>query len=745
MDKFYIGQLDGTGLREDLKPYAIPDNAFASLRNAYVFRGRVTKRRGSILLEGSTTPDAGAEQLQSRLRINIGTLTSGTGYNINTLLSYSGNIAAIGQMFSMGDIMLTSYQTTGALYTTDGTVTGTYDTTSGAVTFMGTLPSDFYFYPALPVMGLLNYETLNVNFETLIAFDTVFSYQYSTTGFERIAGSNSVWTGNNSNFFWGANWEGLDGSSNIVTALFVTNYNSPTVGGTLNNSDRLRYYDGSVWRQLDAQFDSTTMSQNYIVTARLCLVFKDRLILLNTVENTGASPGTNAFCVNRCRYSWNGNPANSTAFYQNVPGKGGYVDAPTKEAIISAQFLKDRLIVYFERSTWELVYTNNQVLPFVWQKINTELGAEATFSQVPFDDVVLGVGNVGVHACSGTQVARIDSYIPDEVFNVHLEDQGVNRVYGIRDYDKECVYWSFPNDLASTDFPYPNRVLVYNYKTGSWAFNDDSITCFGYYDNQYNTGLTWAQAKRTWAQSHVTWRNAQAEGRAQEVIAGNQQGWVFLVTDETSNSPALQVTDVNVSTLTITCYNHNLSDESWIKIENTVGITDLDGIWQINVDITQPNSFTLVAKSTVPTGTYQGGSTIRRITPIDILTKQFNFYANSDRNAAINKMNFFLTRTAGGQFNLDWYNNATEFSSVTDGDELSVYSSNYIVSTGLTTSSSEQQQQRLWRMAYPFGNGQSIQFRFYLNDDSITADMDDYMFELHAFIVYARPTSSALR
>ena len=57
----------------------------------------------------------------------------------------------------------------------------------------------------------------------------------------------------------------------------------------------------------------------------------------------------------------------------NIADGGGYIDASTEEQIVSAEFIKDRLIVYFERSTWELAYTGNEVLPFVWQKINTEL------------------------------------------------------------------------------------------------------------------------------------------------------------------------------------------------------------------------------------------------------------------------------------------------------------------------------------------------------------------------------------
>src|SRR5690606_15469211 len=142
-----------------------------------------------------------------------------------------------------------------------------------------------------------------------------------------------------------------------------------------------------------------------------------RLLLFNTVE-AAWDPGTSTYIytnyTNRCRFSKNGNPLDADAWY-DLPGfSGGFItNAGTKEAIISVQFIKDRLIVFFERSTWELVYTFSETDPFIWQKINTELGVESTFSGVPFDKVVLGIGNVGIHACNGSNVERVDQKIPD--------------------------------------------------------------------------------------------------------------------------------------------------------------------------------------------------------------------------------------------------------------------------------------------------------------------------------------------
>ena len=61
------------------------------------------------------------------------------------------------------------------------------------------------------------------------------------------------------------------------------------------------------------------------------------------------------------------------------------LDAATEEGIVSCAFLNDRLIVQFERSTWEIVYSQNAAEPFYWQKLNQGLGSQSTFSTVLLD------------------------------------------------------------------------------------------------------------------------------------------------------------------------------------------------------------------------------------------------------------------------------------------------------------------------------------------------------------------------
>jgi len=100
-------------------------------------------------------------------------------------------------------------------------------------------------------------------------------------------------------------------------------------------------------------------------------------LLLDTIERDDNNTH-NIRYKNRCRYSVFGSPLPDDTAWLQYPDPGykgaGWTDAPTTEAIISVGFIKDRLIVYFETSTYELAATGNGVLPFIWQKLNTEFG-----------------------------------------------------------------------------------------------------------------------------------------------------------------------------------------------------------------------------------------------------------------------------------------------------------------------------------------------------------------------------------
>lgn len=754
MDRFLIAPIN-TGYETDLKPWLIPDDAFPTLENAYVFRGRIRKRFGSLLM-GTIN--------QSRFRINIGT-TDVNGNIVFTTLP--GIILKPGAQFTAGNVTFT--------VTTVPSVVGNAATLSTTSPFVGTVrlnstgpnvyqfritggvavitPVTVYFYPAEPVMGLTNYEVGPINNQPSYGFDTQFAYVWNS-GWERsdTAGV-PTWHGNNLNFFWTTNWRGIAASTTVmfVTNFFVVNFN----GAGNANDDPIYSFDGTTWAVFRPIFLS---GGNSVSTARIIVPFKDRLVLLNTVENTQADGlGTNSWYKNRARFSHNGSPFSTGAWLEpnnsiggvNADG-AGFIDATTEEQIISAEFIKDRLIVYFERSTWELAYTGNQILPFVWQKINTELGSEATFSTVPFDKEILTIGNVGVHSCNGANVARIDNKIPDQIFEIRDKNEGVKRVAGIRDYYVEMVYWTLPSSNELAIEIYPNRVLVYNYRNGSWSINIDTFTAFGYFEQQ--SDITWQTATTTWEESTFTWNSGVTQAQFRQVLAGNQQGWTVLIApDVYRNCPQLQITNLVIGlggNVTLTIIDHTLAVDEYIVLENLNGLVGpFTSIYNV-VSVIDANTIVVYAPD-ITTGLYKGGGTAARVSNYDIWSKQLNPYVSKGQNVYLSKIDFIVQRTTAGQLVVDYYPSSTTLSMIATGTATNTIMGNNVLETSPydpTYYPLETLQDRLTHPIYFQTEGNFIQINLYMNNDQITNPTIAWSgFELEGMVMHCMAISTRLQ
>ncbi len=740
-DRFFIAPLDAdSGLQRNVKPWLISDKAFSTLNNAYVFRGRVRKRFGSRWL--------GNTQAETRLRVNIGTVPGGGNFVGTTPLSAGVPIVtpAVGQMFSIGNQVFTVNvlgSPANMLRSDENAFAATFDTTTGAVNIVTTIGIGLpvYYYPALPVMGLISYESGNAVAEQLIAFDTRFSYQYAN-GWERLdvetTPGAAFWTGDDSQFFWGYTYFGSDAFTKL---LFVTNFNEL-------EPLSMRYLSGGEWNA----FAPLVTATDRMFAARILVPFKNRLLAFN-VWTGAVLPGDNY--INRVLWCQIGSPIAVDAWRQDIPGKGGGLDAPLSEAIVTVEFIRDRLIVFFERSTWELVYTSNQALPFAWQQINTELGAESTFSVVPFDKVAIGIGNVGIHACNGTNVERIDDKIPDEVFQIHNIDGGVERVYGIRDYYTEMIYWTFPSTEASADYPFPNRVLTYNYKNNTWAFNDDSITAFGYF--QSNVSILWSSTTVDWSDP-VPW-SGDVQPQFLQVIAGNQEGFTFIIDSTiTTNASVLQITDITVvdNIVTFTVINHNLSVDEYIFIQDIVDSTGNltllnQGIFQVIDSVANPitpNQFSIIWDSPIVlVGIYDGDGLIARVSKLDIVTKEYNFYAQQGRNALVSKIDFMVDRTGGGQMQVNYFASTSDVNLL---DEAAITGA--LIGTGnldtfpYPTLPYEATSTRLWHPLYVSLDGEVCQLQLTMNDEQMrNPDVREADFALHALVFSAQPSSGRLQ
>jgi hypothetical protein len=130
-DRFIIAPLN-SGLVTDTRPWLIPDDAFASLYNAYVFRGRLRKRFGSRFM-GTGWDSSETQPLFSRFRINLGNTDESGDIGVSPTVKVPGSIFKVGQQFSIGDEIFTVAVagTPGVMLDTGSSTVHTYNTSTG--------------------------------------------------------------------------------------------------------------------------------------------------------------------------------------------------------------------------------------------------------------------------------------------------------------------------------------------------------------------------------------------------------------------------------------------------------------------------------------------------------------------------------------------------------------------------------------------------------------------------------------
>ena len=687
-------------------------------------------------------------------------LTDGAGVATGKV---PGKKYRIGQQFSVEDVVFTVIQS-GNMLRSDGSLeAATFDTTTGvySITIAASPNKPVYFYPHDPIMGFSQYEKVPVTDQPAYAFDTQFVYNFTGGRWLQTGPAPAFYFhGSDSQFFWSSCWLGKNVGE---VAMFVTN-NNATNGAALPTDDPIWYFDGNIWLRFMPKVQNTGKR---IVSARIILPFKRRLVMFDVTEQVGT---TNTRIVYRGRFSIDGSPLQQTLTLmqgaiddgeyawlepnQLNSGGGSYVDCTSQEGIIATKYLRDRLDVFFERSTWEFTYTSNEVEPFQWNKLNTELGSESTFSTVPFDKMVLTVSPSGITVCNGSNVERLDSDIPDYVFQIDNDPTGTARIFGVRDYKQEMVYWTLPINSKTPLSVFPNTILVYNYKNNTWSENDDCITAFGYFEQSKDK--TWQEMTIPWEECNFPWTYYLSIAKERQILAGNHQGYIFLIKPAvTSNARVMSVTDFNYNAVTRACtvkiMDHSLRANDYIKLYDINGINfdPVDtGIHQVKVvldkDTVILNDCVLLP---VP-GTYVGGGTVSRVSQVSIKTKQWNFYLKEGKNFMVNRIDFLVTKSSGhldtsfstNSTNIDM---AQEAISTTTSLGLNPYTIDLSGRPGLLNL--EQYQERVWRTIYPQADGNFIQLNLSLNDSMMKNNADAFStLEIHGIILYCNPTGSAM-
>lgn len=546
------------GLIQERENFLLPNDGYPVLQNAYVWRERILRKKGYRLL--------------GRLQRNIGT-TDGLGnFNVAiTPLPIQIGLAS----FVIGTDLFNDPGTTANPGTqtllTNSSGTGTLNRITGILTITGSQPNTaIQYFPGLPVMGIRTRELQNSTNDQTVCFDQNYAYVFnsSTNQFQEFI-PGTTWNASAEDttgvsFFWSTNyWNSGTPFSPFGTPnnkLFWVTNNS----GSLANPDPIRVTDGTTWLNFTPPTYGQIDATNFLVQCAALLPFRGRLLAFNTFEGPALIGALNY--SNRIRWSTIGNPfipfsagpPSTGSWRDDIRGQGGYLDIPTSEDIVSVGFVRDNLVIYCERSTWQLRYTGRSIAPFQIEKVNSELGSQSLFSSVQFDTSLVGIGDKGIVECDSYKSEKIDIKIPDLVWKFQNTNNGTYRIQSIRDFENRLAFWTI--GIASQYDPkiipiFPNQRLLYNYENDSWALLNDSLTTLGNY--QPINSRTWLNTNQPWIKCKFPWTDQPAE--VEKIIGGNQQGFVEYLDQDTVNDVSLFISNVTAGQpIVVTSPNHNM-------------------------------------------------------------------------------------------------------------------------------------------------------------------------------------------
>lgn len=527
------------------------------------------------------------------------------------------------------------------------------------------------------------------------------------------------------------------------------------------------------------------LAQYYLIGARMIVPFRDRLLFLGPVVQT--SGGNKYYLQDTIVYSQNGTPyytcsftgdpvaadtifheilvptgstATAPAYFEDQTGFGGFTSPGLQQPMITSSFNGDVLLIGFDRAQTRLAYTGNELSPFAFYLTNTELGSSSTFSAINMDKGVITRGSRGFIITGQTEAQRIDLEIPDEVFSMDLTDNGTERVCAQRDFINEWIYFTYKVNDRTSEFP--NQTLFYNYRDQSWAIFYECYTTYGYFQRQ--TGFTWQTVGNTyptWASWNEPWNAGTSTLLQQEVLAGNQQGFIIFRDEGTNEANSLYIQSISGNT--VTSPDHCLNDGDYIVISGALGTigTLVNGL-VFSIQNVKTDTFDLNPDLTA-SGTYLGGGLIKRLSQPFIQTKQFPSYWDNVRKTRLGPSHYLLSTTANSQITLliylsqdgsNPYNDGPIVPDVDSDNDSLIYSTVLFTcpestNLGLTPANinlnmvTGKNQAQIWHRKNTSLIGDSIQIGFTLSDAQMRDPNIIYQtaeIELHGFTLDVSPS-----
>lgn len=606
-----------TGLDKAREPFLLPNDAFYSLKDGYVYKGVLEKRQGFI--DYANGGVGGAPICDSRLVQFVSNSSTGRTNNGSTLTNFTlantpvrrGDVVISDGVTDHRDNGLGSFPTaTGTIDYATGLVSGfQFPAASGnAVT------ASYNFHPNEPVMGFCSYYTDDDAFRLVVlGTHNVNYYSSSLNRLEWVANipSDSV---TNANFWSYCNFQGQSANARIILT---------------NNDSVLKVYTEVPSPSISDYTYTMTADGGGAVTdlkALHIIYHKDRPILFGTTEN-------GRMFSRRIRI-----PAPNQDNFDAIGSDR--IDIPEASPIVNVSIVRDDIVVRTKKRHWLLKYTGNDVVPYILENLDDSRGADAPFGAYTYLNKSSSASKKGVFITDGYSLGRGDDHLPLYTLE-EIDPANFNLCYaGAVDRDKD-QYLIHPSKGKSKS----DKVLVTNYEEGTMAVFNVPLSCMGEFEEyQY---ITWNDLAvfNSWADMAKVYRNwnsfTQSLG-SDVTLGGGHNGEVWKLNEESAVDDLLEIRamDRGLQTTIYTDVN-TFSREDTVYIDGANGLTKLNGKTYSII----PNgdySFKVDVDTTLEPA-YTGGGTCYNPIEFEALSKKFNPFLERGQQVRLGHVDFYVS------------------------------------------------------------------------------------------------------
>jgi len=501
-------------------------------------------------------------------------------------------------------------------------------------------------YAELPVMGIFNYIDSNED-KRLCVLDTRNFNLYSTSNnrLEYVThSSGTTYNGGDDDFWSATNYTVVNTSTSTRTPILVFT----------NNVDVPQYFDGTNTEDLNnaASFNYQEPPASLggdLEAARLCFFYGDRLIFLNTKQDTYRYP-------NRCLYSplFNSVAVGGNSIALDFSDKNaGVVDAATSDEILGADFLAGDLIVYFkETGPWALKVTTDRFFPFRWEKLGPKgvSRCDAPKSVSSYFGEVTGAGILGIISTDGNTVGRVDNKLPFFTRD-DINPSKFQYCYAVESERYRQRWLAYPSITSQEDSP--DKVLVNGVEDNTWFIYDLPIHCFGnYHDAAFDQ--SWDEFTKPWDSYGGKWDSYTEFEKSLSVIGGSYDGYVFKM-DTEDNDGQTDITGISqANPAVVTVANHRLNTGDVVKIYNVSGMTEINEL-QSQVTVVNDTSFQLNEIDSSSFTAYTSGGFFEKAILFDVKTKPLNPWIKEGRKAALHWVDFRVDTSQLTTCNIEFF------------------------------------------------------------------------------------------